>query len=265
LPVSFSDEDYLAAATTLDDILGMPSPPGPLIDNPLSSFAPYFDDDISKAPTTHPVPCPPATEPPQALYALHSLDVSRRSFYSDLHACAVASDLPVLQQGHMDGGSMVCTMDQQHLLWYFQDLVDSSIKQCVADNTPHMPQGIGYLRIPAGTELGYLDIKCYWTSTIPATILSPYAIETQFKCCRYSIRNDFRDLACTVTFHHRLRQSQDILLTLSLCHGLLFMAPFLSPTHAERSAAVPGPKLHAVKRIDAREGQVQNCLDHGGH
>jgi hypothetical protein len=150
------------------------------------------------------VPCPAATEPHQALYALHSLDISRRSFYSDLRACAVASDSPVLQQGHMDGGSMVCTTDQRRLLWYFQDLVDSSVKLRVADNTPH----------------------------------------------------DFRGLACTVTFHHRLRQLQDISLTLSLRHGLLFTASFLSPTHGERSAVVPGPKLHAVTRIDAREGQV---------
>jgi hypothetical protein len=109
----------------------------------------------------------------------------------------------------------------------FQDLVDSSVKLGVADNTPHTPQGIGYLHIPAGTELGYLDVKCYWTPTMPVTILSPDAIGTQFKCCGYSIRNDFWGLACTVTFHHRLCQSQDILLTLSYCHGLLFTASFL--------------------------------------
>jgi hypothetical protein len=233
-----------------------PGPLSPLIDDPLSSFAPYYDDDISEAPTIYPVPCPAATEPHQALCALHSLDISRRSFYSDLRACAVASDLPVLQQGHMEGGSMVCTTDQRCLLWYFQDLVDSSVKLRVADNTPHTPQGIGYLRIPAGAELGYLDVKCYRTPTMPATILSSYAIGTQFKCRGYSIRNDFWGQACTVTFHHRLCQLQDISLTLSLRHGLLFTASFLSPTHAECSAVVPGPKLHAVTRIDAREGQV---------
>jgi GAG-pre-integrase domain len=95
---------------------------------------------------------------------------------------------------------------------------------------------------------------------MPATILFPYAIGTQFKCRGYSIRNDFRGLAYTVTFHHRLRQSQDISLTLSLRHDLLFTASFLSSTRAERSAVVPGTKLHAVTRIDAREGQVRPKL-----
>jgi hypothetical protein len=97
-------------------------------------------------------------------------------------------------------------------------------------------------------QLGYLDVKYYWTPTMPATILSPHAIGTQFKCRGYSICNDFRGLACTVTFHHPLCQLQDILLTLFLCCG------------AERSAAVSGPKLHAVTCIDAREGQVHPKL-----
>jgi hypothetical protein len=193
---------------------------------------------------------------PSGLYALQSLAVSRQSFYSDLRACAVASDPPALQQGHMDGGSMVCTTDQRCLLWYYQDLVDSGIKLLVADNTPHTPQGIGYLCIPAATAMGYLEIKCYWTPTMPATILSPYAIGTQFCCRGYSMHNDFWGLGCTVTFHHQLRQSQDITLYMSLLHGLLFTAPFTSPTQDERSAAIPGPKLHAVLHTDAREGQV---------
>jgi hypothetical protein len=69
---------------------------------------------------------------------MHFLDISRQSFYAELHACVVASESPVIQQGHMDGGSMVSTTDQQCLLWYFQDLVDSSVQLHVADNTPHM-------------------------------------------------------------------------------------------------------------------------------
>jgi hypothetical protein len=134
--------------------------------------------------------------------------------------------------------------------------VDSGDKLHVADDTPQTPQGIGYLRIPADTTMGYLKIKCYWTPTMPATILSPYAIGTQFCSRGYSMHNDFQGLGCTVKFHHQLRWSQGIALSLSLRPGLLFTAPFTSPTHAERSAAVPGPKLHAVLHTNAREGQV---------
>jgi hypothetical protein len=178
---------------------------GPLIDDPVSNFMAYFDDDNSEACATTPPSCSPGAAPHQALYVLQSLAVSCQSFYSDLCACAVASDPPTLQQGHMDSGSMVCTTDQRRLLWYYQDLVDSGVKLRVADNTLHIPQGIGYLRIPAATTMGYLEIKCYWTPTMPATILSLYAIGTQFCCCGYSMHHDFQGLGCTVTFHHRLR------------------------------------------------------------
>jgi hypothetical protein len=88
----------------------------PLIDDPVSSFTAYFDEDNSEVCTTSPLPCSPVAEPHKALNALQSLEVSQQSFYLDLRACAVASDPPALQQGHMDSGSMVCTMDQHCLL-----------------------------------------------------------------------------------------------------------------------------------------------------
>jgi hypothetical protein len=74
--VSSSDADYLVTANALDDMLGMSTAPGPLIEDPVSSFTSYINDDIPEVPTTPPPPCSPVNEPHQALYTMHSLDVS---------------------------------------------------------------------------------------------------------------------------------------------------------------------------------------------
>jgi hypothetical protein len=264
--VSFTDPDYLVAATALDHVASTPVQP---VDDPVALFASCFadDPDSTDVDSVHFVSTdeppllndPLASSPYQALHALNShlrgLGTSHQSLYANLRVCAVGSTSSVLQHWHMDGGSMVCTTDRRRLLWYFQDLADCRVKLRVADNTPHTPQGFGYLRVPAGTLQGYIEVKCYWTPSMPATILSPYAIGTQNACRGYSICNHFDGNGCTVTFHHRLRQSQDISMALTLRHGLLFTDPFRQPTHAERLAPYPTPKLHAVPTIHAREGQ----------
>lgn len=91
-------------------------------------------------------------------------------------------------------------MNQHRLLlfWCYRDLVGCHIKLRMADNTPHNPQGYGYLRIPVSTVLGYLEVKCYWTLSMPASILSPYAISMQYDCHGYSDWNDFNGTGCLV-------------------------------------------------------------------
>jgi hypothetical protein len=175
--VSFSDPDYLVAATALDNVLHIDPVPVQPVDDPVALFASCFADDPDLTDDFVSTNAPPlssdplASSPHQALHALHAhlrdLGTSRRSFYADLRVCAVGSASSVLQHGHMDGGSMVCTTDQRRLLWYFQDLTDCRVKLRVADNTPHTPQGFGYLRVPADTLKGYIEMKCYWTPSMP--------------------------------------------------------------------------------------------------
>jgi hypothetical protein len=98
---------------------------------------------------------------------------------------------------------------------------------------------------------------------MPATILSLYAIGTQFHCCGYSMHNDFQGLGCMVTFHHRLHQLQDITLSLPFAMAsslrrpslpllmLNVLLPFLVPSFMLFYTLMPGRDrftiLHRLK------------------
>jgi hypothetical protein len=114
---------------------------GSLINDPVSNFTAYFDDDNSEAWATTPPSCSPGAMPHQALYALQSLAVSRQSFYLDLRACAVASRLILLRFNK--GTWTVALWSALQILWYYQDLVDSGVKLHMADNTPHTHKALG--------------------------------------------------------------------------------------------------------------------------
>jgi hypothetical protein len=132
----------------------------------------------------------------------------------------------------------------------FAPLADPHIKLRVANNTPHVPRGVGFLCVPACTLPSYINVKCYWTPSMPASILSPYAIGMQYGCHGYSIRNEFAGTGCTFTFHHHLCQSQDFSIALTLEHGLLF---FDLPSPAAHTATpVPLPAVKSVS-INAKE------------
>jgi hypothetical protein len=85
----------------------------------------------------------------------------------------------------MDGGAMTGTTDRLDFLWHIRWLPKdkrlATLK--VADNTPHYPTGaIGYLCILTHDDLDFRMCECYYTPTLPATIISPDAMGKQFGC-----------------------------------------------------------------------------------
>jgi hypothetical protein len=81
-------------------------------------------------------------------------------------------------RAHMDGGAMTSTTDWLDLLWHLEWIPTGSCIATlqVADNTADYPTAIVFLRVPTDDAIGYRMCRCYFTPTLPATILSPDAI-----------------------------------------------------------------------------------------
>jgi hypothetical protein len=60
----------------------------------------------------------------------------------------------------------------------------------VADETAHHPLGEGFLRVPTKDGDDVL-IKCFWTPSLPAMILSPDATGKQLHCAGFSSYSSF--------------------------------------------------------------------------
>jgi len=53
---------------------------------------------------------------------------------------------------------MASTTNCHQFLWGFQSLHGSAATLRVADDTPHQPTGIGYLKVPIVEPPGYADV-----------------------------------------------------------------------------------------------------------
>ena len=148
-----------------------------------------------------------------------------------LHAC-LRTDTPLLcgdEQGHVDGGSMATTTNHCDLLWFYCDLSGPVPALKVADDTQHFPIGLGFLRVPDNSSRGYQEVECFYTPTLPVTIISPDKIGRQFRCTGYTSVSNFTGLGCKLRLYHCRRVSDDVSIPLQLCRGLLVTAPLLPP------------------------------------
>jgi hypothetical protein len=62
----------------------------------------------------------------------------------------------------------------------------NQVNDCTSESDADEDLPIDDAFVPACTLLGYIDVKCHWTPSMPASILSPYAIEMQY-ACNYAI------------------------------------------------------------------------------
>jgi hypothetical protein len=80
-------------------------------------------------------------------------------------------------------------------LWHFQEQLDHHVILHVADDHGHRPAGIGYLRLPARNDHGFIMARCYYMPSMPATTVSPAAVGRAHNCTSYTIVSKFDD-AC---------------------------------------------------------------------
>jgi GAG-pre-integrase domain len=227
LDLMFDPDDF--ADATSDEFL-CSEPPVPLSDHQ------YLDLCITQLDRRH-----------TALYR-HDLYVRTLGTTRIQHYTHLRSTHPHLTcRAHADGGSMASTTDQLQYLWHYRAVPNIDVVLRVADSRGHQPTGIGYLKVPALNDYGWLFTECYYTPSMPTTIISPHAIASANCCTGHTLVSDFHDdHNCSLRLHHRLRRSQDLHVPLTLMRGLLYTSPLLPPvTDADRTGPRPSPCLHA--------------------
>jgi hypothetical protein len=192
----------------------------------------------------------------RALYALdfkvREMKIPRSLVYQQLRAEEASLGPSAPARAHMDGGAMASTTDRLDYLWHVTSFDPSHRTPVlrVADDRDHTPIAVGYLRIPTQDSVGFRMTQCYYTPSIPATIVSPDAMGKQFACTGYTSVSQFYGGPCSVRLHHCKRVSEDATIPLLPIRGLLYTDPLIPPsTDTDRHGPPPSPVLH-VKRLE---------------
>jgi hypothetical protein len=138
---------------------------------------------------------------------LRDLGITRSEFYADLCSSdkLLSNNAPV--RAHFDGGSMATTTDNLCCLWFYREFTSTKRPQMlqVANQCQHHQVGIGFLRIPTAPlqpeQHDTCFIRCLFTPTLPAMIVSPFDIGLQYNCSGYSCTSNFDGNDCTVRLH----------------------------------------------------------------
>ena len=133
--------------------------------------------------------------------------------------------------GHMDGGSMATTTDQKELLFDLVPLTTAP-KLRVADSRAHIPTHTGKMYLQT-TSARPVIVQCFYTPSLPATILSPTSIAKRERGTGYSATANLSGKDCTVTIHKQ-HEREDIRVPCWLKQGLLF-ADIIKPIDIQQT------------------------------
>ena len=137
--------------------------------------------------------------------------------------------------GHMDGGSMATTTHESRLLFDLVPLT-SAPKLRVADARAHIPTHIGKMYLESTNQDRPIAVPCFYTPSLPATIISPSSITKFLSGTGYSARANLSGQNCAVTFHKQ-HTREDIRVPCVLNQGLLF-ATIICPNDAVRTSEI---------------------------
>jgi len=235
MSICFSFSWYTTPSFPSDDVVDLSLPYYDLDDDDGSVLEPIVDivsdpvlysDSYSMDPTSH------------YLYALDLHLQETQSNHSTFYAETVVFSPDSLLLAHMDAGSMANTTNRSDYLWDFKLLHGSVTTLHVADDTPHHPTGVGFLKVPTLGLPGFLLIRTFYTPSLPATILSPASITSDAGYIGYTsfARLDGQD--CYLTLHGSPPTSEEIVFPLQFCHGLLFTHALIAPSTALSSASL---------------------------
>ena len=155
----------------------------------------------------------PVDTTPAVIRALHQLgsDISELNvrvvdYYQELRSISPELSPAVAPKGHVDGGSIATTTDRKEYLFCYREFTEeeaqSTVRLKVADDTVHVPTGIGYAKMPCQRGTGSLYARCYYTPEIPATIVSPDAIARSLGCNGYSTFSNLINGRATMQHSH---------------------------------------------------------------
>jgi len=178
--------------------------------------------------------------------ALHALDLhlcQTQSSWSQFYA-TLSDNMEHALCGHMDGGAQASTTNCLEYLFHYQLLGESSTTLKVADDTPHYLVDLGFLRVTADMDLGYVMVPTFYTPTLLATIISPSDLGSKMGCASFTTFASLTDKDCSITLHHCCWRSQDICIPLTVVWGLLYTAALHRPTDSDCTSLPPSPSLH---------------------
>ena len=158
--------------------------------------------------------------------------------------------------GHMDGGSMATTTDKKELLF---DLVPISTapKLRVADSRSHTPTHIGKIYVQTSIQSEPIATKCFYTPSMPVTIISPSSITSSLHGTGYSARANLSGENCEVIFHKQ-QERHDLRVPCLLKKGLLF-ATILNPSDIDKTSVIASDTpILQVSSNDPLSEQQQN-------
>ncbi len=217
------------------------SSPGHLLCSISSVKVPDFVDVV---PDTSIIPTPPTV-----LTALHqldedllTLDISAVDYYQELRISSVELSESLPPRGHVDGGALASTTDRKEYLWSYRKFDEAARSRCprlrVADDTVHIPSGIGYSCIPR-LDGCRVFVPTYFTPKIPATIISPHALGKALDCRGYQAFSDFRENRAQLSLIDCAECDSAVQFDLHLICGLLFTDSLIGPTLAQHASASP--------------------------
>ena len=113
------------------------------------------------------------TPSPSVLQALHRasedvrvLGISAIEYYKDLEIQSVHLSKDIPPKGHVDGGALATTTNRLQYIWSYHEFTPSERKKVsrlrVADDTIHVPTGMGFLRVPCRSGSGFIFIKTFF-------------------------------------------------------------------------------------------------------
>ena len=203
---------------------------------------PEFDDVVPN--------CDPVDNAPRVLHALCDLsrqvlelDVRAVDLYADLRAVSPLLSPVVAPKAHVDGGSIATTTDRLEYLFCYRKFTSDErrtmVRLKVADDTVHVPEGAGYIKVPCRNGPDFLFVRCFYTPQIPATILSPDSVAWSLQCSGCATFSDLVGNSASMQLVDCSDCGTSIEFALQLIRGLLFTDSLIAPTDPERSSETP--------------------------
>jgi hypothetical protein len=136
-------------------------------------------------------------------------------------------DDPDVYHAQIDTGAFVTCTDQKHLLHgystYDEDCPSPVWLLPATDGSDVVPEGHGYLHVPAGNSQGFLAVHCYYHPSLCTMVIDEHDLAWAAGHKDSDIASEnlvkFHN-AGTFTYHakHKLQSSYDVVIHGILCH-----------------------------------------------
>ena len=201
------------------------------------------------APTIQPVFADDIVIPTDVPTVVNHLDVGSLHKYWDstdvaVNAVAIDNDDPSAIRGQFDSGadaSVTNLLIYLHKYRPYTPKFKCPVKLTGAVGSEDLyPLGEGFLHLPAPTPCGFLAVRCFYSPHLSSTLVSPRDLlkisqnwQTSFSGqdmkTYFGPNGDPNFGRCTLTCHHAMRRSQNIVIDGVVMNGNCYTYPLILP------------------------------------